>query len=225
MLVGGLTRFSTIDLPDHLAAVVFLQGCPLRCRYCHNPHLQAGRPDAGLPWQDVLAWLGRRVGLLDGVVFSGGEPTLQAGLEDALAEVRRLGFITGLHSAGPYPRRLAPLLKRLDWIGLDIKAPFATYEQVTGVSGSGTRARRSLELVLESGIACELRTTLHPDLLGPADLLAIAEDLHARGVTNWVVQEFRPQGCADADLRAAETADIAAMLAPLRRLVPGIVLR
>ena len=82
--VGGLTPLSTSDWPGMLAAVVFCQGCPWRCGYCHNPGLIPARGDNEIPWEDVLAFLRRRQGLLDGVVFSGGEPTAQAGLLDAM---------------------------------------------------------------------------------------------------------------------------------------------
>ena len=82
--VGGLVPLSTADYPDHLAAVVFCQGCPWRCPYCHNPHLLPRRSDAPIDWADVLAFLERRRGLLEAVVFSGGEPTLQPALADAI---------------------------------------------------------------------------------------------------------------------------------------------
>ena len=105
--VGGLLPLSTTDFPDRLSAVVFLQGCPWRCRYCHNPELQARASTGELAWRTVLDFLDRRAGLLDAVVFSGGEPTLQAGLARAVEDVRRRGFAAGLHTAGIYPRRLA----------------------------------------------------------------------------------------------------------------------
>ena len=82
--VGGLVPLSTTDYPDHLSAVVFCQGCPWRCAYCHNPHLLPRRSDSEIAWPDVLAFLDRRRGLLDAVVFSGGEPTLQRALPDAM---------------------------------------------------------------------------------------------------------------------------------------------
>ena len=115
--VGGLTPLSTTDWPGMLAAVVFCQGCPWRCGYCHNPDLIPARGDHEIPWEDVLAFLRRRQGLLDGVVFSGGEPTAQAGLADAMREVRALGFKIGLHTGGMYPQRLAAVLPLVDWVG------------------------------------------------------------------------------------------------------------
>ncbi len=226
LTLGGLAPFSTVDFPGRLAAVLFTQGCPLRCRYCHNPHLRRRTAAPARDWPTTLAWLKRRTGLLDAVVFSGGEPTVQPGLADALAEVRALGFATGLHSAGTHPRRLGQVLKLLDWVGLDVKAPFDRYAAVTGSPRSGAQVRRALDAVLASGISYELRTTVHAALLDAADLVAIAEDLQARWVRRWVLQVFRPTGCVDTALLAPTAPGwLDAVLPSLRSLVPNIVVR
>ena len=156
--VGGLTRCSASDYPGKLAAVVFCQGCAWRCSYCHNPELRSPRSRAEIAWPAVLAFFERRRGLLDAVVFSGGEPTQQPALPQAMREVKALGFLVGLHTAGIVPRRLAEVLPLLDWVGMDLKAPFEEHERVTGVRGSGRRARESRELILASGTACEFHT-------------------------------------------------------------------
>jgi pyruvate formate lyase activating enzyme len=198
--VGGLTPLSTTDWPGMLAAVVFCQGCPWRCGYCHNPGLIPARGDSEIPWEEVLAFLHRRRGLLDGVVFSGGEPTLQAALPDAVREVRALGFRIGLHTGGAYPPHLAAVLPLVDWVGFDVKAPFAAYQRITGAAGSGVRALAGLRQVLASGVAHEVRSTVHPALLTDADVAGIACDLAARGAKHYVLQAFRSQGCGDEDL-------------------------
>ena len=198
--VGGFTPLSTTDWPGMLAAVVFCQGCPWRCRYCHNPDLIPARGEHEISWEAVLAFLHRRQGLLDGVVFSGGEPTLQASLADAMREVRALGFRIGLHTGGMYPEKLEAVLPLVDWVGMDVKAPFAAYPRITGAAGSGARALAGLQQVLESGVDHEIRTTVHPVLLSDSDLAEMAHDLAARGVKHYVIQAFRSQGCADASL-------------------------
>jgi len=226
LALGGLIAFSTVDLPGQLAAVLFAQGCPLRCRYCHNPHLRDPNAPPSHAWADVIAWLRRRQGLLDAVVVSGGEPTIQASLPDALAELRKLGFIIGMHSAGTHARRLGEALALLDWIGLDIKAPFDRYEAITGNAASGAQARRALDSVLASGVAYEIRTTVHPALLSDDDLLAIARELQSRGVRRWVLQQFRPTGCQDAELLAQPRPDRLDSVRPaLAALVPDLVIR
>jgi pyruvate formate lyase activating enzyme len=194
--IGGLTPLTTIDFPGRLAAVVYLRGCPWRCNYCHNHPLQAPAPHQGAPgvgWRQVRAFLERRLGMLDGVVFSGGEPTSQRALSDAMIEVRDLGFEVGLHTAGPYPKRLQRLLPLLDWVGMDIKAPFDRYENITGVPGSGARARNSARHLLVSGVSHEFRTTVDPTLLSATEVLRTAQQLAELGVHRYVLQRARDQ--------------------------------
>ena len=156
--IGGLTPLSASDYPHKLAAVVFCQGCAWRCRYCHNPHLLGKRSTGEIPWASVVGFLQRRKGLLDAVVFSGGEPTLQACLPSAMQEVKALGYLVGLHTAGIVPRRLATVLPLVDWVSMDVKASWQEHAAITGVRGSGARARESYELILASGVACEFHT-------------------------------------------------------------------
>ncbi|MBJ7535536.1 anaerobic ribonucleoside-triphosphate reductase activating protein [Rhodomicrobium vannielii ATCC 17100] len=200
--IGGFARLSSVDWPGQLAATVFCQGCPWACRYCHNTSLTRAGRGAGPSWAEVRAFLQTRRGLLDAVVFSGGEPTLQTHLPEAMAEVRAMGFRVGLHSAGPYPTRLAAVLPLVDWVGFDVKAPFAEYERITGVPGSGERAAESLRLLVASGVAFETRTTVHPALLDDAALARIAAELAALGIANNRIQPFRSLGCTDAALAA-----------------------
>jgi pyruvate formate lyase activating enzyme len=204
--VGGLAPLSTVDWPGELAAVVFAQGCPWNCLYCHNPHLLTAG-EGSVPWDEVMAFLGTRVNLLDGVVFSGGEPTVQAALTDAIADVRKLGFRVGLHTGGPNPARLAEILPLVDWVGFDVKAPFAEYERITRVPGSGDRALESLRALVASGVAYEVRTTVHPDLLGGEDLERLSVELAEEGVARWAVQAYRPDGAREglADARFYES--------------------
>jgi len=155
-----------------------------------------------MQWSDVMGFLQRRKGLLDAVVFSGGEPTLQEGLRQAMTEVRGLGFKVGLHTGGAYPARLAELLPLSAWVGMDIKAAFTEYETVTATPGSGKKARDSAKLLLASGVPYEFRTTVHPLYHTEDSLLLLAEELQQMGAKHFVLQEFRPQGCADATVSA-----------------------
>ena len=206
--IGGFEKLSAVDWPGHLSAVVFCQGCGWRCGYCHNPHLiPFAEPEVAWEWNDIVAWLGRRRGLLDGVVFSGGEPTLQPGLCAAMEAVRALGFEVGLHTGGPVPENLAAVLPLVSWVGFDFKAPFDRYAQVTGHDHGG-RARESFELVRAAGVRCEVRTTWHPRLLSEEDLVAMGGTLAAAGCTEWVIQRFRAEGCADGELRAQPVGDV-----------------
>ena len=224
--VGGVVPFSATDFPGKLAAVIFMQGCPWRCGYCHNPHLRP-RNQGAVPWTQVVELLRRRGGLIDAVVFSGGEPCLDPALGDAITEVRRLGFAIGLHTAGAYPRRLAELLPLLDWVGLDIKAPFERYSDVTGAGGSGRYVRKSAESLLASGVAHEFRTTLHPALLAEKEILGMAEMLAKMGAKSYALQVFRATGCTDDGFKsvAAIGYPSADLLRDVSALFPRFTLR
>lgn len=190
--VGGLTPLTATDYPGHLAAVVFCQGCPWRCAYCHNSHLIPPRASAQIEWPAVMQFLARRVGLLDAVVFSGGEPTLQPSLAQALSEVKAMGFKCGLHTAGAYPEHLASVLPLLDWVGFDIKASFADYAQITQAPGSGNSAEASLQALLASGVSYECRTTVDLQFFDSKKLIDLAQALAASGVRHYVLQTCRP---------------------------------
>ena len=189
--IGGLVPFTAIDYPGHLAAVIFCQGCPWHCGYCHNAHLLARSSDSEIPWDTVVDFLERRRGLLDAVVFSGGEPTLQAALPAAIGAVKHMGYKVGLHTAGIYPRRFAQVLPLLDWVGFDVKAPFDDYDSITRAPQSAHRARASLELLLESGVPHTIRTTVDKRVLTQDQLEALGTELAELGVTRHVLQECR----------------------------------
>lgn len=160
--VGGLTRCTTIDFPGELAAVVYCQGCPWHCHYCHNAALIPEQGQQQLDWQQVVAFIQQRRGLLDGIVFSGGEPTAQTVLIDAMRTVKELGMKVALHTNGAYSDRLRALLPLCDWVGMDLKAPFDDYETITKCPASGEQARQSAELLRASGVAHQFRTTVDP---------------------------------------------------------------
>ena len=198
--VGGFVPFTTVDYPGHLAAVVFCQGCVWRCRYCHNLQPFEG---GCWSWEKVLACLAERANFLEAVVFSGGEPTAQAGLPDAMRAVKGLGFKIGLHTAGIFPDRLAEVLPLVSWVGLDVKAPFDDrYDRITQRQASFEAPEESLRLLLASGVSYELRTTVHPGLLTPSDLTEISSTLESLRASPTKIQAFRPDGCTDPGLTA-----------------------
>lgn len=226
--VGGLVRFSNTDWPGRLAAVIFAQGCPWRCGYCQNPHLLPARGVQEEDWPATLAWLATRRGLLDAVVFSGGEPTAQPALGAAIRAVHALGFAIGLHTGGAYPRRLIEIARDVDWVGLDVKAPLDAYALVTGMPRSGIAAFASLDLLRKAGVALEVRTTVHPALTPPETLVALARELAQAGVVSWVLQAFRPTGCSSQTLLSAAPRGAPidpGTVALLRAYVPEIIVR
>lgn len=192
--VGGFVPFTTLDFPGYLAAVVFLQGCFWRCTYCHNPHLQhVGRTEASLPWQEVDVFLQSRKRKLDGVVFSGGDPLAEESLEWFIERVRELGFLVALHTSGLSPERLEAVLPSVDWVGFDVKAPFQEYASITQVPDSGLLAEKSLDLLAQSGIPCEVRVTAHPSFLSQEQVTEIAQCMRHKGVSTFALQRARTQ--------------------------------
>lgn len=203
--VGGIQPFSSVDYPGRLAAVIFCQGCPWDCPYCHNPHLRVFANDrsAGQPaWSDALALLQSRRGLLDAVVFSGGEPLAQPELAAAMQEVRALGYAIGLHTSGINPLALSRVLPHCDWVGFDVKATAADYLAATGRK-AGSVVASSLAALIASGVDHEVRTTVDPRLFDQPALLQLAGELAAAGVRRWRLQTCRglPDNVVQPDLR------------------------
>ncbi|WP_216378414.1 anaerobic ribonucleoside-triphosphate reductase activating protein [Arcanobacterium phocae] len=202
LAIAGYVPLSTIDWPGALCASVFLQGCPWSCVYCQNTELMDPRANGQVAWEDVRAFLERRRGLLDGVVFSGGEATRQPALVPAIQEVRELGFRIGLHTAGAYPARFADVVSDVDWVGLDIKASATGYRPIIGVD-AGAKAWQCLDILLadvdrrrttNQPLTYEVRTTVYPGSTVARELPDIISALRERGVENFALQEARERG-------------------------------
>ncbi len=159
-----------------------------------------------MAWEEVMDLLRRRVGLIDAVVFSGGEPTMDPALPDAIQEVRAMGYGVGLHTAGMYPRRLAEVLTLVDWVGMDIKATQQGYDAITCVANSARAPWASAEILLASGVAHEFRTTIHPGMHSESEILGLANALSTMGVRNYALQVFRSVGCQNEALKCVSTA-------------------
>ncbi len=200
--IAGFERFSTVDWPGKLVAAVFAQGCPWSCTYCHNAAMQDSKAAGTVEWSTVLAHLAKRAGQLDGVVFSGGEPTRQAALIPAMQQVRSLGFSVGMHSAGAYPARLREALDFIDWLGLDIKAMPEGYQDVTGKSAAGLKAWQSLEIALEWGGDLEVRLTVDPTTHTRESVLSVINRVKTMGGPTPVLQEARGEGTSEEFQRA-----------------------
>ena len=140
--IAAVTPFTTIDYPGLLSAVAFVQGCPWRCPYCQNDWMQPREFAEGtepVSWDAFCALLKKRAGLLDAVVFSGGEPCIDPALPAAMAYVRTLGMKVGLHTSGAYPRRLKEVIDLVSWVGLDVKGPpedAAVFDRAAGRPGA-----------------------------------------------------------------------------------------
>lgn len=204
--VGGLTPLTTIDYPNHLSCVVYCQGCAWRCRYCHNPELIPTQADQSYDWQSLIEFLNKRKGLLEAVVFSGGEPLLQSALVQAIATVKNMGFKVGLHTGGSAPKRFKAILPNVDWVGFDVKDLPEYGDAIIRVNGAAEANWQSLDMLLESGVDYECRTTIHWNLTNPERVLKLAETLAEKGVTTYNLQIARNKNTLDKSLQNDEFA-------------------
>ena len=199
--VAGITPFTTIDFPGRLAGVFYLQGCPWRCRYCYNAEFWP-MPSEGhlIPLEKIMEFLHSRQKNLDGIVFSGGEPTIHEHLPVWMKAIKAMGYEVGLHTNGMFPEHLRKILPLCDWVGMDIKAPFSLYEKVTLIPDSGEPVRRSAGMLVASGVPYEFRTTFHPDILSEDEVLQMARELVSMGCKSYALQMFRANHCSDKGL-------------------------
>lgn len=192
MKLGGLVKFTLIDFPGTPAAIVFTQGCNFRCRYCHNPELVYPHLfTESMPEKEVFAFLQRRQGSLEGVVISGGEPTLQEDLVRFMADIKALGYKTKLDTNGTRPEVIKELIdkKLVDFIAMDLKAPFEKYALITGVEANSTVIRQSMDILVKSGVAYQFRTTYDKEVLNDSDIAAMASTVDGK---HYKVQECLP---------------------------------
>lgn len=188
--IAGINKVTTVDFPHRISAVVFLQGCPWKCPYCHNPEMQSIEKGV-VPFSYLEALLAKRKGLLDGIVYSGGDPLVYEKMPELLKWTQEQGFETALHTGGHFIDRFEKSLPYTNWVGFDMKAPFADYEKITKAKGSGDKAKKALKMLLDSGVEYEVRTTASPDDLSIDDIYKLADDLKELGVENFVLQEHR----------------------------------
>lgn len=197
--IRGFIANSLLDWEGRICAVLFLGGCNFRCAYCHSPHLvgAAGSPEA-IPIQNVMASLLRNREWVDGVVISGGEPTLAVGLRELLELFRDAGMPVKLDTNGSRPAVLEEVLAGglAEHVAMDVKAPFdGRYAGVVGKEVDLDAVRASASLLMRSGTSYEFRTTVCPAQLGGGDVEDLAQDIE--GAQMLFLQKFRPVNCLD----------------------------
>lgn len=190
MKISGIQKLTLLDFPGKVACTIFTPGCNLRCPFCHNATLVFSCTDE-IGEESVLAFLKKRVGILDGMCVTGGEPLLQKDIAAFLRKVKALGYQIKLDTNGTFPDRLAPLLEEglVDYVAMDIKASPANYDNATGVVTDMDKVRRSVELLKSSGVAHEFRTTTVKGIHTSDDFAAIAEWL--QGEENYYIQQYK----------------------------------
>lgn len=190
--IYSVTPFTMLDFPSKTACIVWLTGCNMRCPYCHNPQIVRGKGRGDVT--QVIAFLKRRQGLLDGVVLSGGEATSYATLPDFIETIKSLGYAIKLDTNGLRPDMLDDLLreKLLDYVALDYKAPPEKFKRVTGTDKFKDFEKTLNLLCTQTLVPFEVRTTVHTDLINETDVQTIINDLVAREFKGtYALQNFR----------------------------------
>jgi pyruvate formate lyase activating enzyme len=193
MVIGGLQKNSLIDYPGKLSSVIFFSGCNFDCPYCHNPDLARGpaTPPNDLNGSEILNFLEQRRGFLDGVVISGGEPTLQKDLADFCRKIKELDFPLKLDTNGSRPRVLQYLIAEdlVDYIAMDLKTDPVLYSSVINPKGYPDSIFASIEIIMESGIDYEFRTTCVRPIVTPRTIENIS--VLIQGAKLYALQRFR----------------------------------
>ncbi len=201
MYVGG-SVISSVEFHGNMSLVIFMSGCPLTCRYCHNVELLDDTTEKS--FEEIKHEIDSSADFLDAVVISGGEPLMQL---DALIEiftyVRQIGLKTKLDTSGIYPDRIQKLLdlKLLDFVSLDVKTVFSKYRKITG-SNVGFQVKKSMELIAgDENVCLEARTTYVPTLHTKKDIINLADEIDADIFT---IQQFRNKNVLDPALEKVE---------------------
>ena len=195
MIIGGIQKNSLIDYPEKISCVVFLAGCNFTCPYCHNPDLVRWK-SSNKPLFDenkICAFLESRKGFLDGVVISGGEPTLNEGLPLFLERIKRLGYSVKLDTNGTRPRMVRHLINNglVDYIAMDIKADPLAYPRYIDRNYNPQSILTSIEIIRDSELAHEFRTTCVKPMVGEQSIRSISQVI--AGAPLYALQRFRDE--------------------------------
>lgn len=192
MFAAGLQKNSLIDYPGKISCVVFLSGCNFACPYCHNPELARGEYPTRISLDQLLAFVTQRRMLLDGVVITGGEPTLHTGLMDFCRAFRKNGLAVKLDTNGSRPHILATLIQNrfVDFIAMDIKTTLDQYGPPLCSPRDSQQIAKSIDLVMTSGLSYEFRTTCVKPFVSNHSIEAIGRAI--QGARQWTLQTFRP---------------------------------
>lgn len=205
MIIAGLQKSSLIDYPNEIAAVVFTSGCNFRCPFCHNGGLLEDEKSQKITPEEVLDFLKTRQNKLQGVVISGGEPTLHKDLEDFIIKIRDLGFKIKLDTNGSNPNVLIDLVNKnlIDYVAMDIKSPLRKYKEATNSNIDTEKIKESIDFLLKGKVDYEFRTTVVKESLSFDDFRIIAQEI--KGAKRYFLQKFISEHAFDETFRDKTT--------------------
>lgn len=233
MQISAVQKFTTLDFPDKLSCIVFTPGCNFRCGYCHNPEFVLPEEvvklrDSFIEEETVISFLETRIGKLDGVVVSGGEPTLQRGLAEFLEKVKRMGFLTKLDTNGGLPEILQPLLEKglVDYVAMDVKTSLERYQELAGACIRPEAIKKSIALIKELAPDYEFRTTMVQEHHDESTIRAISDLIGE--AKRYALQGFRPGKTLDSafsNFRAVQQSELREASQYFQGTVENILIR
>jgi pyruvate formate lyase activating enzyme len=190
MQIGGFQKTSLLDYPETISAIIWTVGCNFRCPFCYNKDIVLGRLGL-ISENEVLSYLEKRKGMLEGLVITGGEPLLQQDIVDFAGKIKNLGYLLKIDTNGCYPEKLKKLFdkKLVDYVAMDVKAPKNKYEQLSGINFDLKKIEESIKLIKTNAPDYEFRTTFLPIFLKKDDIINMAKWLE--GAKNYYLQQFK----------------------------------
>lgn len=194
MFFAGFQKLTLLDYPGKVACILFTNGCNFRCPFCHNASLVRAQDGADISDAEVLEFLKKRQGILEGVCISGGEPLIHNELKDFIREVKKLGYPVKLDTNGSFPQKLRELIGEglVDYVAMDIKNSFEKYNETTGISADIDSIKESIEILINGNIDYEFRTTLVSGFHTTQDMQRIGEMI--KGTKKYYLQNFVDSG-------------------------------
>ncbi len=227
MRIGGIQKLTLLDFPGKVACTVFTVGCNFRCPFCHNASLVTHTQDAGSLGEDeILSFLSKRKGIIEGVCLTGGEPLIWQDTADFLGRVKSMGYAVKLDTNGSCPERLAEILENglADYVAMDIKNSPEKYPVTAGAENALESVEKSAELLLNGKTPFEFRTTVVKGLHTGADIESIARWI--KGAERYYLQGFRDSGdLIGSGLAAFTPEEMEKLLACARKYLPNTEIR
>jgi pyruvate formate lyase activating enzyme len=220
MQAAGFIKNSFVDYPGRIASVVFVPGCNMDCWYCHNKHLW--RNESLLDMDVIDTFLKSHRGFVDGVVISGGEPTLQPDLADYIKHVKDMGYLVKLDTNGLRPDVVRTAIREVDYIAMDLKAPPGDISRVVSFDVNEDKLWETAQLLMESGIDYEFRTTMMP-LLSVEDIRCIAQRIH--GAKKYALQQYRKTDSVGVGPEPHSAGTVRAAAEAAREFVDHVIVR
>lgn len=240
MKIKGFEKLSCVDYPYHISCVIFLGGCNMRCGYCYNKKLVTNLNEVSdINPTYIFEYIKKRKKMLDGICVTGGEPTVNPDLPIFLEKLKSFGLPVKLDTNGTHPEMIDYLIKKklVDYVALDVKAPLnLSYSSLTGIKENDTDyIRKTLSILVRSGIEFELRTTVIPtvhtdfsfEIMKCHVLQMLGSDFDPSKI-NWYLQHFIPKDCLDDSfnsLPATTDSDLHELATKLRGTFPNVFVR